>query len=209
MTIDLLDDLRHGVALHLAPLTVEQYQQMIRDGILQDAEPIELIEGSLVYKDRRDQTGEIMTHGPRHLRSLNKLTAILSQWIASKTAFLQVQGPIVVAENSEPEPDCSIVKGTPDDFSEKVPVASDVLAVFEVAYSSLSCDHRTKQRLYADGRIPVYFIINLQDGLVEVFSEPSADNAGYDLQTVFRKSDSASVSIGSLGNLSFDVVRVV
>lgn len=208
MSTDLLDDLRHGVALHLAPLTVGQYQRMIQDGILHDAEPIELIEGSLIYKDRRDQTGEFMTHGPRHLRSLNKLTAMLSQWVASKAAFLQVQGPIVIGETSEPEPDCSIVRGTPDNFSESVPSASDVLAVFEVAFSSLASDRRTKQRLYAVGRIPVYVIINLQDQIVEVFSEPSVNDTGYDLQTVFRGSDCVSVNIGSLGNLSFDVDQV-
>ena len=50
MSVGLLDDLRDGVNLNLAPLTVEQYHQMIRDGILQDAEPIELIQGTLLYK---------------------------------------------------------------------------------------------------------------------------------------------------------------
>ena len=48
MSVGLLDDLRDGVNLNLAPLTVEQYHQMIRDGILQDAEPIELIQGTLL-----------------------------------------------------------------------------------------------------------------------------------------------------------------
>ena len=38
----LLDDVREGITMHLAPLNIGQYHQMIRDGILHDGEPIEL-----------------------------------------------------------------------------------------------------------------------------------------------------------------------
>ena len=40
----LLDDVREGITMHLAPLNIGQYHQMIRDGILHDGEPIELIQ---------------------------------------------------------------------------------------------------------------------------------------------------------------------
>ena len=175
MNTSLLDDLRDGIPLHLASLTVDQYQQMIRDGILSDADPMELIQGALVYKDRRDELGSIMTYGPRHLRALNKLMAVLSQWVAGKSVFLQVQGPTILGESSEPKPDCCLVRGEPDDFSESVPHAADVVAVFEVAYSSLLSDRRTKQRLYASEGIPIYVIVNLQDSVIELLSQPSID----------------------------------
>ena len=209
MSVGLVDDLRDGVELNLAPLTVGQYHQMIRDGILHDAEPIELIQGALLYKDRRDQLGGIMTHGPRHLRALNKLVAILSQWVASKSVFLQVQGPIVIGETSEPEPDCCLVRGTPDDFAEAGPHAADVLAVFEVAYSSLSSDRRTKQRLYASEGIPIYIIVNLQDTVIEVLSGPSPDDMRYLSQTIYRTSETVGISLGQIGQLSFAVNDVI
>ena len=206
---DLLDDLRDGIDLHLAPLSVDQYHQMIRDGILQDAEPIELIHGALFYKDRRDQLGGIMTHGPRHLRSLNKLTAILSKWVISKSVFLQVQGPIVVGETSEPEPDCCLVQGTPDDFAERVPHAADVAAVFEVAYSSLSSDRRTKQRLYASEGIPIYVIINLQDERIEVLSNPSKHDERYLSQETYQSSKTVNITLAQLGELTFAACDVI
>jgi hypothetical protein len=209
MSTGVLDDLRDGINLNLAPLTVEQYHLMIRDGILSDAEPIELIQGTMIYKDRRDQTGGIITHGPRHLRSLNKLMAILSQWVASKPLFLQVQGPIVIGETSEPEPDCCLVRGSPDDFAENIPHPADVLAVFEVAFSSLLSDRRTKQRLYASEEIPIYVIVNLQDEMVEVLTEPSAGDQKYLTEFIFRQSETVAIDLSQFGQLSFSVENVI
>ncbi len=199
-----LDDVREGITMHLAPLNVEQYHQMIRDGILHDGAPIELIQGSLVYKDRRDKTGGIMTHGARHLLALKRLTAILTRWTEGQTCHLQSQGPITVSETSEPEPDCCLVRGTPDDYPDEVPHADDVLAVFEVAYSSLRSDRRIKQRLYASAGIPFYVILNLQDEVIEVLSEPSTAEARYTAQSLHRDSETIALPLGDFGQLSFD-----
>ena len=203
MNANLVKDVREGINMRLAPLNIDQYHRMIDNGILKDGEPIELIEGALIYKDRRDNSGGIMTHGARHLRVLNKLMALLSQWVASRTVFLQVQGPIVVSETSEPEPDCCLVRGTPDDYAEEVPQAADVLAVFEVAYSSLRSDRRTKQRLYANAGIPCYVILNLQDDVIEVLSEPSTDESRYTAQTEYRQAEIVALLLGQHGPLSF------
>ncbi len=199
----LLDDVREGITMHLAPLNIGQYHQMIRDGILHDGEPIELIQGTLVYKDRRDKLGGIMTHGARHLRVLKKLSAILSRWAEGKSCHPQAQGPITVSETSEPEPDCCLVRGTPDDYAEAVPHADDVLAVFDVSYSSLHSDRRTKQRLYAGAGIPFYVILNLQDDVIEVLSEPSLDASRYTVQSEHRDAETVTLSLGQHGQLSF------
>jgi Uma2 family endonuclease len=203
MDIGLVDDLRDGINVQFAPLTVEQYQQMIRDRILQDSDPIELIQGTLLYKDRRDQTGGIMTHGPRHLKTLNKLVALLSKWVASRQAFLQVQGPVVVSQTSEPEPDCCLIRGTPDEFADEVPSAHHLIAVFEVAYSSLPTDRRTKQRLYASAGIPIYVIVNLQDELVEVHSVPSMEGGQYLSRQTFGASDPVAIELEPGEHISF------
>ncbi|MEK6257154.1 MAG: Uma2 family endonuclease [Planctomycetota bacterium] len=201
----LLDDVREGITMNLAPLNIEQYHQMIRDGILHDGEPIELIHGVLLFKDRRDQSGGIMTHGARHLRALKKLTALLTRWAEGKSCHLQAQGPITVSGTSEPEPDCCLVRGTPDDYADEVPRADDVLVVFEVAYSSLRSDRRTKQRLYASAGIPFYVILNLQDDVIEVLSEPSTTESRYTAQFERRDAEAVDLSLGEHGQLSFTV----
>ena len=203
MNTGLLDDLRNGIEMHLAPLNVDQYHRMIRDGILDDGESIELIQGALIYKDRRDRSGSIMTHGPQHLRALNKLMSLLSLWVMSKRTFLQVQGPIVVGENSEPEPDCCLIRGTPDDYADRIPGAADVLAVFEVSYSSLLSDRSSKQRLYASARIPIYVIVNLQDGMIEVMTEPCIEDSRYLVQSNYKREETVSIPIDPFGELSF------
>jgi hypothetical protein len=167
MSTGVLDDLRDGINLNLAPLTVEQYHLMIRDGILSDA------------------------------------------WVASKPLFLQVQGPIVIGETSEPEPDCCLVRGSPDDFAENIPHPADVLAVFEVAFSSLLSDRRTKQRLYASEEIPIYVIVNLQDEMVEVLTEPSAGDQKYLTEFIFRQSETVAIDLSQFGQLSFSVENVI
>ncbi len=205
MSTDLLNDVRDGIDLTLAPLSVDQYHQMIRDGILHDGDPIELIEGTLVYKDRRDKTGGIMTHGSRHLNTLNRLTAILSRWVSGRTAYLQVQGPITLDCQSEPEPDCSVIAGSLDDFRDAIPHAATVLGVFEVADSSLRRDRRTKYRLYAEAAIPIYVIVNLNDNLIEVHSDPISAESRYGSRDEYQRGDTVEIPVGDIGLLSIAV----
>ena len=209
MSTDLLDDVRDGIDLTLAPLSVDQYHQMIRDGILHDGDPIELIQGTLIYKDRRDKTGGIMTHGGRHLKTLNKLAAILARWVAGRAVFLQVQGPITLNDQSEPEPDCSLLAGTPDDFGDGIPPASAVHAVFEVADSSLRRDRRTKYRLYAEAAIPIYVIVNLHDDLIEVHSDPISAESRYGSRAEYKSGDTVEIPVGGIGSLSIAVQDLV
>ena len=116
---------------------------------------------------------------------------------------------VVVSDTSEPEPDCCLVRGTPDDYAEEVPQAADVLAVFEVAHSSLRSDRRIKQRLYATAGIPIYVIINLQDEVVEVHQQPDVNEQRYDQRTVIQRNDAVSLPMGDLGLIEWNVEDVL
>lgn len=209
MSTDILDDVREGISLTLAPLNVDQYHQMIRDGILRDGEPIELIRGTLIYKDRRDHAGGVMTHGRRHLNTVNRLTALLSRWVAERNVFLQVQGPVTLNEKNELEPDCSLINGHLDDFRDAIPAAKSVAAVFEVADSSLRLDRQTKQGLYSEAGIPVYVIVNLKDSIVEVHTNPKQSKSKYGKTVEYKKGETVEIEIASFGPLSFPVDEVI
>lgn len=208
MSTDLLEDVREGVRLTLARFSRDQYRQMIREGILPDGDSLELIQGTILRKDRRDSMGKSMTHGARHLKSLNKLAALLAQWVASRAAFLQVQGPVALDDQNEPEPDCCLIAGTPDDFGDDIPPASRVLAVFEVAESSLPFDRGPKQRLYAEASIPVYIIVNLKEKRLDVASEPEPEKSQYGQLIEIPLDQILEVEIGDLGRLAFPVQSV-
>jgi len=65
MVTTLLDELRSGTAPPLMPITVDQLHLMIDSGILHDGDPIELIDGLLMRKDRSARGENLMTHNPR------------------------------------------------------------------------------------------------------------------------------------------------
>jgi uncharacterized protein (TIGR02996 family) len=56
-------------------------------------------------------------------------------------------------------------------------LATDVGLIIEVADSSPLRDQRDKTRIYARGSIPIYWIVNLVDRRVEVYSQPSGPAA--------------------------------
>lgn len=76
--------------LRLARLTVDQIHAMLKAGILRDGEPIELIDGVLVYKDRSDHGADPITIGKRHNLAV-KLLARLDPDLAALGCHMQIQ----------------------------------------------------------------------------------------------------------------------
>ena len=87
---------------------------------------------------------------------------------------LRRESPVRIPKFDEPEPDLAVVKGTRHDYRQRHPEPKDVSLVVEVAESSLVRDRGEKRVAYSKGRhpIPVYWIINLVDHQVEVYSNP-------------------------------------
>jgi Uma2 family endonuclease len=148
----------------LFPISVEMYHEMIRAGVFDEDDPIELLEGALVFK---------MPKNPPHETSLGQCQDILPRHLLPGW-LLRLQAPITL-EDGEPEPDVAIVRGTRRDFQERHPFPSDVALVIEVADSTLGRDRGIKLRSYARAGIAHYWIINLTDRVVEVYSDPKTD----------------------------------
>lgn len=143
-------------------LSVEQYHDMISAGILTDGDPVELLEGVLVTKMPKNPPHSFVTQLIRD--ALARL--LFAGW------HINSQEPITLAD-SEPEPDAAVVRGHRRQYTSQHAKASDVALVVEVANSSLSRDRGIKKRIYASAGIPVFWIINLAQRKIEVYSEPS------------------------------------
>jgi Uma2 family endonuclease len=139
------------------PLRRVEYDKLIELGAFQD-ERIELLEGVLVPMN---------PIGPPHCSTVQKLTALLVPLFAGR-ASVRIQSPIGALELSEPEPDVAIVPL--GDYDTAHPDVVDLL--IEVAESSLSVDRGVKLHLYAACAIPEYWIVNLVDRRVEVYTDP-------------------------------------
>ena len=88
--------------------------------------------------------------------------------------------PVRLGLRTEPEPDVSLVRGTVDDYVGRHPGPADAALVVEVADTTLAKDRRRKGT-YGPAGIPVYWIVNLRDRKVEVYTGPGPD--GYATQT--------------------------
>lgn len=186
--------------VRLAPLTVEQYEAMIAQGILPEGEPIELIDGLLVAKDRAAAGEDPMTAGPGHQLAVKKLTRLAPRF-ESLGCHLSIQGPIRLPPRDEPEPDAAVVAGAPEDYAERHPGPAEVWAVVEVSDSSLARDRTTKRRVYAAAGVAQYVIVNLVDRCVEVHEVPIPAEGRYARGPVVRRGDDeVRVAAGPAGS---------
>jgi Uma2 family endonuclease len=145
-----------------ARFTVEQYHAMIDAGVFAEDEGFELLEGWLFHKMAKKATHSVTT---RKLRK--KLESLLSpEWDVDS------QEPITTLD-SEPEPDISVVRAGARDNKKRHPKPKEVAAVMEVSEGTLTRDRGTKKQLYARAKIPIYWIVNLVDHQIEIYTDPT------------------------------------
>ena len=90
----------------------------------------------------------------------------------SQLWYVRIQAPITLSDG-EPEPDLALVRGDRRDYLQHHPGPGDVVLVVEVADTSLARDRGIKKQTYAHAGIPAYWIVNLLERQIEVYTEPS------------------------------------
>jgi Putative restriction endonuclease len=167
-------------------LTVEQYHAMIDAGILQSGDPVELLDGWLVQK---------MTKYPPHGAAVG-LTGEALRGLLPPGWVIRYQDPITTA-TSEPEPDVVAARGSYRDYARRHPAPAEVGLVIEVSDTSLATDRGRKKRIYAQAAIATYWIVNLIDNQVEVYTELSGpgERPGYNHRQDYRPGDEVPIII--------------
>jgi Uma2 family endonuclease len=167
-------------------LSVAKYHDMIRLGILGEDDAVELLEGWLVPK---------MPKRPAH-RAATCLTRDALQGVVPSGWYVDTQEPITTTD-SEPEPDVAVVRGDTRQYLGRHPGPDDLALVVEVADTSLDIDRDTKGPLYARAGILTYWIVNLQDRQVEVYTDPSGPTPtpGYGQRQDYGPGDDVPVVI--------------
>jgi Uma2 family endonuclease len=177
-------------------LTLEQYERMVEEGILGGRDRVHLINGILVAK---------MTQIDSHCTA-DDLCGVALQRIIPPGWYIRGAKPIrLPSQNSKPEPDRCVVRGTILDYSQRTPEAADVGLVVEIADSSLY-DDRAMAGIYGAGGVPVYWIINLVHRQVEVYTDPGP--AGYGTAVVFKPGQTVPVVIDGqhVGQIAVDEI---
>ncbi len=144
---------------------------------------VELIEGLVVIKMSRNRPHIVA--GNMGLQVLSRI--LPTGWYVAK------EDPVVTSDWSKPEPDLAIVRGKAKDYLGHDVTARDVALVIEIAVSSLSIDQKDMARVYASSGIPVYWIVNLVDNQLEVYTNPGPD--GFQSGQVLKPGQEVAVSI--------------
>ena len=147
--------------------TVAEYHRLMDVGIITKADRCELIHGLIVEKPRIN---------PPHATAVSKLTRRLFGLVGDDSV-IRIQLPITLSD-SEPEPDVVVAAGTDDDYTDAHPGPKEVRLAVEVSDSSLADDQGVKLAMYAAAKLPVYWIVNLVDGRVEVYTNPRGEEPG-------------------------------
>jgi Uma2 family endonuclease len=144
-------------------LSVEQYRELINRGKLTPDDPVELIEGLLLFKSPK---------GESHIAAARRCRHAIQALVPSGY-FYDAQCPITLPDG-EPEPDGIVVLGNIDDPETTKPKPDRLCLVIEVADTSLDREHGSKLRSYARAGIGCYWIVNLIDRQIEVYTQPDA-----------------------------------
>jgi hypothetical protein len=145
----------------LYQFTVDQYLRMVETGVLGPDDHVELLEGWIVYK---------MSRNPPHDGTINYILPILMHLLPVEW-IIRVQSALVLAR-SVPEPDLAIVRGPASTYFKRHPRAADADLLIEVADTSRLTDRKQKGLWYAEAKVPAFWLVNLVEGRVEVYSQP-------------------------------------
>jgi Uma2 family endonuclease len=170
----------YGHDASLARFSVTRYQRMVEVGILTAEDKVELLENYVVLK---------MPRNPPHDSAIQRM---LDKLFLRRPAGwgLRVQSAITLSD-SQPEPDFAFVRGSAADYEHRHPGPADVGLLIEVADSSLLRDQRDKTRIYARAGIVCYWIVNLVDQRIEVYTQPSGPTTipAYNALQVYQPGD--------------------
>jgi Uma2 family endonuclease len=175
----------------LWPFSVEQYHHLVHEGYFAEDAPVELLKGRVFLK---------MPQNPPHILTLDETRDALADCIPTGW-FIRTQAP-VTTHDSEPEPDIFVVRGARRDYGDHHPGPKDVGLVVEVANTSLQRDRGLKREVYGEALVPVYWVVNLNERRVEVYSAP--ENGEYSIRLAYAEGDEIPVVLDEkeIGSIS-------
>jgi Uma2 family endonuclease len=145
--------------------TRADYYRMAEVGILGERDRVELIAGEII---------EMSPIGRRHRAFVDNLNRLLARRLPDDV-IVSVQGPLALADDSEPQPDLTVLRPRDVPYKHREAWAEDALLVVEVAETSLAYDRSTKLRLYAEARIAEYWVVDCVAETIEVHRNPGPE----------------------------------
>lgn len=161
--------------------SVDDYHQMIEAGVLDEDDRVELLEGKIVC---------MSPQRPFHASSVQRSSKLFFKLLGDR-AEIRIQLPVILGNDSEPEPDLAIVKIDEHEYSYRHPEAKDIYLLIEVADWTISKDRKQKARIYGKNLVLEYWILDLQKRQVYLFRQP--ENGSYREELILNSEDTATM----------------
>ncbi len=155
--------------IQMATVSVRNFvcRRMAGPGIFHEDNRLELLQGEIV---------EIPPIAPGHASGVNRLMNSFLPLQSEGKAIISVQNPIRLDEHSEPQPDLALLKSRPDFYGREHPGPQDVFLVVELMDNSTSYDGVANVPLYARFGIPETWLVEVEQGLIEVYRVPGPES---------------------------------
>lgn len=177
--------------------SVDEYERMVELGLVPQSRNVEFIRGEVVQK---------MPHGELHDTSVEFLNEAFYEAL-NRTVTIRCQSAIRL-DDSEPEPDI-VVCVRSRQRGGRHPVPTEIYLVIEVADSSLDGDGTDKLELFAANGIAEYWIVNIPDDCIEVYTRPLTTEMRYDSKVVYGRGQSVPLNVIGLAPSSIAVNSVL
>ncbi len=174
---------RMAVTLERHTIDTDTYHRMLETGILTEEDQVELIHGEII---------SMSPVGKLHTAIVDRINKALNRKIDTE-AIVRVQSPIVIYDDSEPEPDITLLKPQPDFYATQAAQPEDVLLVIEVAHTTWNTDYEIKRPLYASAGIPELWLVNVNKHEIEVHRTPAPGT--YKSISILQSGDSVTLPV--------------
>lgn len=141
--------------------TIDRYHQAVEAGVFDDV-PVELLDGELI---------DMSPEGVPHSSFSDEAAEYLRERLRGRAKVRETK-PITLPNNSEPEPDISIVQLPVEIYRSHHPYVENIYWLIEYSNSSLEKDLKIKSKVYAKADIAEYWVVNLRTRELIVFRDP-------------------------------------
>jgi Uma2 family endonuclease len=172
--------------------TIKEYYQLAESGIFNDKSRVELIKGEII------DMSPIGTHHSGW--TMHLLNRIFLQLMPHEV-YVDMQNPIRLQDDTEPEPDLTVLAPRELPYFEAHPTAKDVLLLIEVADSSLEYDRDTKIPIYAENGIPECWLFDVKKNELTIYRQPSSK--GY--REIYHPRLDESITLSAMPDISIDL----
>jgi Uma2 family endonuclease len=145
--------------------TFEDCLRMEEAGVLSPMERVELINGDILV---------MSPPGPRHGAAVDRTADEMRERLRGE-ALIRAQGAVVLDVHAAPLPDIALLKHRNDYYAGKNPGPADIFLIVEVSLSSLDFDTTVKLALYAIVGVPEYWVADLENNRLLIYSNPAGD----------------------------------